>query len=370
MREQGLPFLCAVLVALVCLPGDAGAQNESVRVTRGGQSIQVERDGDYVRVQTPGQDVQVSGDWRDRESAYGDADVEAILVQMGARQTADTIRVALGSDILFDFDSTAIRADAAATLGQVAQVIRERSRGDVYVLGHTDSVGENAYNQSLSEQRAAAVIAWLGTNEGIPTSIMLGRGMGETRPVAHNTLPNGQDDPRGRARNRRVEVVLATREGVDLRSAVETTDVQVAGTAVRVEEGVGSRRVRVGETAIDVEESTDGRTVRVGGMEVRTGGSEAGAAGVAVERSTVQSNGSSVCESGEECDLTCTAGACDVTCEPGSICDVSCSGGACRMSCAEDAECDFECSGGACVFACAEGSTCETSCSGGACTAR
>lgn len=346
-----LPFSCAALVALLCLPGGAGAQSESVRVTRGGQSIQVDREGDYVRVRTPGQGVLVSGDWRDRETAYSDTDTEEILVQMGAQQSGDTIRVALGGDILFDFDSTAIQPDAAATLGRVAHVIRERSRGDVYVIGHSDSVGEDAYNQGLSEQRAAAVIGWLGMNEGIPTSIMLGRGMGEAQPVAHNTLPNGDDDPQGRARNRRVEVLLATREGVDLRSAVETTS------------------VRVGGTAIDVEESAGGQTVRVGGIEVRTGGAAA-AGGVAVDRSTIRGDGSSVCKSGEECDLTCSAGACNVTCEPGSSCDSTCSGGACQMFCADDAECDFTCSGGACVFECAEGSECETSCSGGACERR
>lgn len=77
------------------------------------------------------------------------------------------------------------------------------------VDGHTDAKGDDAYNQALSERRAAAVKAWLAGNARIPADHMGTRGYGETRPVAPNARPDGADDPAGRQRNRRVEIAVA-----------------------------------------------------------------------------------------------------------------------------------------------------------------
>lgn len=67
------------------------------------------------------------------------------------------------------------------------------------VQGHTDNVGNGAYNQTLSEARAKAVVRWL-TQHGVATDRLTARGYGKTNPVADN----GSDD--GRAKNRRVEI--------------------------------------------------------------------------------------------------------------------------------------------------------------------
>ena len=351
----------AGLCALALLaPAPAAAQADPVVVTRDGQTVRVQRDGDYVRVRTPGRDVQVQGDWRSREGRYAGRDAGERIVERGAEPDGEVVRVALSGDILFDFDSAAIRSDASERLAQVAQVIRDASRGDVYVVGHTDAVGEDAYNQRLSEQRAAAVIGWLNLEEGIPASILIGRGLGKSQPVAHNTYPDGSDDPQGRARNRRVEVLLARSEAVDLRRAVEAPApagrVEVSDRGIRVEDGAGGQRVQVG-----------GLVVETAGSDVHI--SRSGAAGRAGDggRTTGRAGGGTTCSAGQECDFRCPSGACTFRCEEGSSCDATCSGGACRMECASGADCDFSCSGGACRFLCAPGADCEISCTGGVC---
>jgi outer membrane protein OmpA-like peptidoglycan-associated protein len=263
--------LAAAMTTVIGLSVGAAAAPQSAGVTNAGQTIAVDRDGDFVRVRTPGQQVDASNDgWRKKVTVTrGDSD--ALLTELGAREADGAIRVALSGDILFDFNSSAIRPAASETLAKIAQVIRDRSRGDVYVVGHTDSVGSDAYNQKLSEERAAAVIAWLNRQEGIPASLMLGRGMGKTQPVAYNTLPNGADNPEGRAQNRRVEVLLATREGVDLRNVIEVPRVNTGGSDIVVERSADRQTVQVGGRTIDVQQGAAGQRVQVGDTVVDVG---------------------------------------------------------------------------------------------------
>ena len=330
-----------------------GAGGET-RVTTAGEEVIV--DGDDYRIRAGG--LEVSGDWRGAGTRYGSADTDRVLVELGATRQGDLIQLALSGDILFDFDSTAIQPDAGEQLAKAAHVIRQRSVGEVYVVGHTDSVGQDAYNQKLSQERAVAVMGWLSRHEGIPASVMVGRGLGSSKPVAHNTMPDGSDDPAGRARNRRVEILLATREGVDLVDVaglvrVSGQGVEVAGGAVRVDEG----GVRVG----GVEVTSDG--VKVGGVTVGTGGASAGGARARVVGDDVPA----FCKSGETCNLSCPHGDCTLICEDGARCDFSCSGGDCAMRCAPSASCDFSCTGGDCIFDCRAGSDCRTSCTGRGC---
>ena len=74
--------------------------------------------------------------------------------------------------------------------------------------GHTDGKGTDAYNNALSERRAAAVKTWLTANAQDGARRRDPR-LGESRsPVAHNTKPDGSDDPEGRAKNRRVQIIV------------------------------------------------------------------------------------------------------------------------------------------------------------------
>jgi len=107
--------------------------------------------------------------------------------------------------VLFDFDRSDIRADAAATLDAVAQVFTTLDIAQAQVSGHTDSIGSDDYNQKLSEARAESVVAGL-EHRGVTTALTA-EGFGETRPVAPNEL-NGADNPAGRQLNRRVEIFI------------------------------------------------------------------------------------------------------------------------------------------------------------------
>jgi outer membrane protein OmpA-like peptidoglycan-associated protein len=128
---------------------------------------------------------------------------------LNMKETEKEIRVSLSADVLFDFDKSNIRPDAAESLEQVAAVIREKNRGVVRIEGHTDAKGSDPYNQRLSDARARAVKDWLVSQDGFRPALFSTSGFAARRPVAPNTKPDGSDDPEGRQRNRRVELVIA-----------------------------------------------------------------------------------------------------------------------------------------------------------------
>jgi OOP family OmpA-OmpF porin len=107
--------------------------------------------------------------------------------------------------VLFDFDRSDIRDDAARTLDAVADVLTELDVAQASVSGHTDAIGSDAENQTLSEDRAAAVVDGL-TDRGVHTALTA-EGFGESRPVAANEI-DGNDNPAGRQLNRRVEIFI------------------------------------------------------------------------------------------------------------------------------------------------------------------
>ena len=128
--------------------------------------------------------------------------VRQAMQSLGAQETNLEVRVSLPADVLFDFDKSDIRSDAASALAQLATVIRAYPSGRVELEGHTDSKGDDAYNQKLSLRRAESVKRWLAEREGLAAGRFTTRGAGESRPVASN------DTDAGRQKNRRVEVVI------------------------------------------------------------------------------------------------------------------------------------------------------------------
>lgn len=126
-----------------------------------------------------------------------------VIVEDGPRTT----RLSVRNDVLFGFDKAELRPEAADALQRVAEIIQQRRPGSVRIVGHTDSIGADAYNQQLSERRARSVEQWLASHGGgLPP--MQAEGRGESQPVAPNAGPDGSDDPEGRQRNRRVDVLL------------------------------------------------------------------------------------------------------------------------------------------------------------------
>jgi len=134
--------------------------------------------------------------------------VEVITKQVEVITTKCEERLRVGSDFLFDFDRAELRSEAEPALAELARRVAEANKM-VIIEGHTDAKGTDSYNQSLSERRATAVrIALAGRGLGYEKLNI--RGFGKTRPVAPNQQPDGSDDPDGRQRNRRVEVVINT----------------------------------------------------------------------------------------------------------------------------------------------------------------
>jgi OOP family OmpA-OmpF porin len=101
--------------------------------------------------------------------------------------------------VAFAFDSDEITGASMATLDFAAESLRECPNVRTAAEGHTDSVGNDAYNQSLSQRRAESVRDYL-TSQGVLPDRLQARGYGESRPVADNSSEDG------RAQNRRVEL--------------------------------------------------------------------------------------------------------------------------------------------------------------------
>ncbi len=135
-------------------------------------------------------------------------DLQAAIRDLGAKETELEVRIDLSADVLFDFDKADIRKDAAAELAKAATIIKGYPGASVRVIGHTDSKGKDVYNQELSERRAQSVVNALTEREGLAGNAFAVSGMGEAQPVAPNEKPDGSDDPDGRQKNRRVEIIV------------------------------------------------------------------------------------------------------------------------------------------------------------------
>jgi OmpA-OmpF porin, OOP family len=115
-------------------------------------------------------------------------------------------KVTFAADVLFDFDKAVIKPDGRSKLDDLANKMRTINLEVVIAIGHADSVGSDAYNQSLSVRRAEAVKAYL-VSKGLEGNRVYTEGKGEKQPVADNKTADG------RAKNRRTEIeVIGTRK--------------------------------------------------------------------------------------------------------------------------------------------------------------
>jgi len=120
-----------------------------------------------------------------------------------------TKQLTVGSDALFAFNQATLTATAQQALGALGPAIKQSGQHPVQINGYTDSIGSDRYNQVLSEQRAGSVRTWLAKHGYVPASTPI-QGLGKRDPVAPNQNPDGTDNPAGRAKNRRVEVLIDT----------------------------------------------------------------------------------------------------------------------------------------------------------------
>ena len=108
-------------------------------------------------------------------------------------------KVTMAADAHFDFDKAVLKPEGRAKLDDLVGKLKAVNLEVVIVIGHTDSIGSDAYNKKLSLRRAAAVKAYL-VSKGIEANRIYTEGKGESQPIADNKTKEG------RAKNRRVEI--------------------------------------------------------------------------------------------------------------------------------------------------------------------
>jgi outer membrane protein OmpA-like peptidoglycan-associated protein len=113
----------------------------------------------------------------------------------------DVVRITMTSQTAFDTNSAAIKPGFDATMDKLADVVVRYAKTTLTVVGHTDNVGSNDYNQKLSERRATSVAQYFETKRVNPVRLAVS-GKGETAPIANNSSENG------RQANRRVEIYV------------------------------------------------------------------------------------------------------------------------------------------------------------------
>ena len=144
------------------------------------------------------------GNYQDKQAAELERELAAEQARGELNITklsGNALKVGIASDATFDFDSAAIKSSAQATYAKIASVLKDYDKTIIHVVGHTDSTGTDAYNQTLSERRASAVASALTAN-GLNSARLLTEGRGESEPIADNSTKEGQ------RRNRRVDIVI------------------------------------------------------------------------------------------------------------------------------------------------------------------
>ena len=139
----------------------------------------------------------IIGDQMDRQARELEQNIPGAKVE----RVGEGIQVTFESGLLYDFDSDVVKPAARANLRALAGSLDKYPGSDLLVLGHTDSIGTDAYNKGLSVRRADAAAEYL-VSQGVARSRIGTGGLGEEEPVATNA------DEAGRQRNRRVEVAI------------------------------------------------------------------------------------------------------------------------------------------------------------------
>ena len=139
------------------------------------------------------------GAYQDRQEAALRRDLEGTGVDVV--RNGDNITLNMPGNVTFAFDSSSLQPQFYPVLDNVANTLTQYNQTVIEVAGHTDNVGTDAYNQTLSQQRANSVATYLA-GKGVMQQRMIVVGAGETHPIASN------DTDAGRAQNRRVEITI------------------------------------------------------------------------------------------------------------------------------------------------------------------
>ena len=146
----------------------------------------------------------------DEERAFAPKPPTPEVEGLEVKEEDGGVRYTLSADILFDFDKATLRPAATKALEAMSADVRQRfADGAVFLVeGYTDAKGSDEYNLKLSVKRATSVKDYLTKAQGFDAGMIETVGRGETNPVAPNETADGQDDPDGRQKNRRVEILV------------------------------------------------------------------------------------------------------------------------------------------------------------------
>lgn len=139
----------------------------------------------------------IIGRQMDKKAAELEENLEGAEIQ----RVEEGIAVSFDTGLLYDFDSAELRPEAMENLRQLAEIMGEDDNTELLIVGHTDSVGRESYNQNLSERRADSAADYI-ISKGIAAHRVDTEGRGENEPIADN------DTEAGRQENRRVEVAI------------------------------------------------------------------------------------------------------------------------------------------------------------------
>lgn len=135
------------------------------------------------------------------EVAASDPDLDVRLNEDGGVDA-----MVMLSDVLFEFGDATLSPDALQVLAGIADKLSDVP--SMEITGHTDAIGDPAFNLVLGQRRADAVRDWLVANTAFSAEVITASGVGEADPIAPNRTEAGADNPEGRALNRRVEFTL------------------------------------------------------------------------------------------------------------------------------------------------------------------
>lgn len=127
--------------------------------------------------------------------------LKKVLNEADVTLLRDSVRVLFPSNIMYDFNSATLSPSFYPAVQRFAGALNERNKTGIFIIGHTDSVGTEAYNRELSQQRADTAKYWLVKYQ-VADNRLESWGMGSKSPIAPN------DTEEGRRKNRCVEFVV------------------------------------------------------------------------------------------------------------------------------------------------------------------
>lgn len=204
MRARRVVAIAAGILACAAAAATAQTDEQLERIRNWNPKVgEIQKPGE---IQVPKGTIQTPGEIQKPGEIQVPRGIQAVRVVESERCER---RLSVGADALFAFDQWTLGPDAEETLVVLLPELEKAGKHPVSIEGHTDAKGTDAYNDALSEKRAKAVKQWLVSRNAVPENARI-VAYGEKKPIAPNVKPDGSDDPEGRQKNRRVEVVVDT----------------------------------------------------------------------------------------------------------------------------------------------------------------